>query len=366
MLFTEAERAEWKRRSDAEYVEQPGDTHSMRWARKDAVDLAFRNEKMARMRARPERVLLLLVTHTGERARVGITSEESWGEPALLEARHAAANTPETRWLVRTMLEAISKIPRSWGRSATMRFLRGTGKQKGTNYPGAGILSAERGWREYEATALAKMFHEGDFGSLFLSDVSADAYGEEGREIAEEGGNRFAATSKDRDDAFIAKLIGMLDAEGVKAPIIAGKPPPKPRKSKEFKPGDAVTQGNLRDVPTGAHLRMTVAEYPSGPKTGEFEATERTWEMVVESRETGSLRVRPVVSGKAFAPRDFQSRSLYKTGYDRPEVTTVYVGQWAGEVVDVEIARDAWKWTKTRKVRRKRVGTGYPEVFVPA
>lgn len=357
MLFTQEEAAEWKRREDEAYTERPGDTFDVRWARKTQISKAHLNEKVARMRARPERVLRAIVTHVGERARTGVTTEELWGDEALLAGRYAAANTPEARWIVREVLRALLKVPRSWAKSAATRFFRGTGKQAGAAYPGAGILSAERGWTQREAECVVEMFYEGDFGSLFMEDASVDPYGEEGREIREEGGNHWAATRKERNDTFIQDLITRLDGEGVAEPAVPVKPEKKPRKVKVFSTGEVVTQGNIRDVPTGAHLKMVAVKYVGQYAKGtDFSGEEHTFEMVLVSRETGKLVVRPVMKGKAFGGREMPSSNLYDSDYSRDEVSTTYVDMWTGEVLDVEVARGGWKPTSTRTVHRRREG----------
>jgi hypothetical protein len=365
MLFTDAEVAEWERREREAYAERPGDTWNSRWKRKSAISVSYRNEKLARMRARPERVLRAIVTHAGERARVGVTSDELWGDESLLAERYLRANTPETRWLVRTMLSALLVVPRSWALSATTRFFRGIGKQKDAKYPGAGLFSADRGWTEREVGALVAMFYSGEVGALFMEDVSVDSYGEDGHEVMEDGGNRFAATRKDRSDGFIRDLIDRLDAEGVVAPVVPAKPEPKPRKARTFAPGDVVTRTNLRDLPAGSHLRMVVVVYDYGHGAQEFGAQESTFEMVFVSRETGTAQMRPVMAGKAFASRLFPSSNLYAEGYNHNEVTTTYLGPWAGEVLEVEIAREHWKPVSSRRVRRRREGTYPDQKIVP-
>ena len=68
--------------------------------------------------------------------------------------------------------------------------------------------------------------------------------------------------------------------------------------------------------------------------------------MVSLNRETGKVTLRPVMKGKAFAERVLSSKLLYDKGSDR-EHKTEYRGQWAGEILDVEVK---WEPIKERIV----------------
>ena len=258
-------------------------------------------------------------------------------------------------------------MPRSWAKSATTRFFRGIGKQAKEPWaskPGAGVLGTDYGWKTRESEWFIGLFYGYWYGisiaDLFFSDDSPDCYGEDAAEIRDEGGNPFAATRKERDTSFIDTLLEILEKRGLADDIAApAEKVPKPRKVKEFKPGDVITSRNLRDLPEGAHLRWTFADYPHGHMArGNYDtiwtATLNTFEMVLVGRGTGYAQVRPIVDGRAFGVLDISSSKLYKEDWDWCEPVAEYLGQWDGEVIDVQIDRKAWK-PKKSKAKRKTV-----------
>lgn len=374
-LFTEKEMETWAAKKKEAQQDQPSDEifhrdsphpyNKSAWNRLQMIDNAWRVERLRRIRSRPDDVLNFLVVAFHERGSQPITWEDTFGKG--FGDRLTQADTPQVRRHLHDVLEGLRVVPRSWATSATTRFFRGIGKQgekPWSEKPGAGVLSKEHGWKTFEADWFVGLFYNSLMAGVFFTDDSIDPYGEEGREVLEEGGNRFAVTSNIRDDAFFDDLINRLAARGLAVDIV--KPevvPPKPRKVKVFQTGDVITEKNLRDLPTNSHLQWTVVQYPGGYRGQQpeiFEAEERTYELVVLERETGILKTRPVMSGKAFSPQEIVSSSLYKKRYDKNEVTATYLGPWTGETLDVEVAR----WTpKTRKVTRRRVGAFPDETY---
>lgn len=378
-LFTVEEMASWEARKVDARVELPGDEVFHRGSprpynksasdRAQAVDQAWRVERLRRIRGRPEDLLDMLLVAFREKGSMPITLEAVY---TGLGDRLKAADTAEIRKHIHTVLRGLKAIPRSWAKSATTRFFRGIGKQGEKPWaekPGAGVLSKDYGWKTFEAEWFVGLFYQGPMSGVFFADDSVDPYSEEGREVDEDGGNRFAATTKSRDDEFFDTLISILETRGLAADIDKPDiPAPKPHKVKVFKTGDVINAKNLRDLPAGSLVRLVVVTYPSGfrgpTSPVEFEAEECTYDLVLVEREPGELRVRPVMQGKAFASRQMTSTSLYRASYERNEVTATYIEPWAGEVLDVEIARDGWK-PKKRKVRRQREGKYPDDKYIP-
>lgn len=377
-LFSTAEMAAWEAKKTAARIHRPEDVvfradspnpyYQSVYDRLRAIESAWEVERLRRIRSRSDDLLNLLLVAFHERGSQAITWEDVY--EGGLGDRLSAANTPEVRKHVHTVLRGLKSVPRSWAKSATTRFFRGIGKQgepPWSEKPGAGVLSKDYGWRTFEAEWYVEFFYREPLNGVFFTDDSVNPYSEEGHEIDEEGGNRFAATTKSRDDEFFDTLISILEARGL-APDIdkPNIPPPKPHKAKVFAPGDVITSRNLRDLPKNAHVRWVVVEYADGymaRNTTEFEATERTYEFVLDDREPGHLQVRYVMQGKAFNPQKMSSSDLYKTtSYRHNEVQATYLGQWDGEVLDVEVK--GWKPKSTRKVRRRREGTEYPYQYV--
>jgi hypothetical protein len=377
-LFSAADMSLWDAKKAEARVARPSDEiyhptspnpyNKSANARVWAIESAWRVERLRRIRSRPDDVLNLLLVAFLEKGSTPITWEEVF--EGGLGDRLKTADTPETRKHVHTVLRGLKAVPRSWAKSATTRFFRGIGKQGESPWsekPGAGVLSKAYGWKTFEAEWFVELFYRDPMSGVFFADDSVDPYSEEGHEVDEEGGNRFAATTKSRDDEFFDTLIGLLEARGLAIEIDKPDiPAPKPHKPKVFQPGDVITARNLRDLPVGSHIRWIMTDYPYGsraPTTTEFETEERTYEFVLVERQPKELQVRPVMQGKAFGIRPMPSSILYKTDYSRDETEATYLGPWTGEVIDIEVSRDGWK-PKTKKTKRRREGTYPNEKFI--
>lgn len=344
-LFTAEDLAEWNARYDE--AKTPRDTDEFPYpnrqynaslqARVSAHHQAFKMERLRRIAARPEDVANLLLVAFHEKGTTPLSWDEAFGG---LGERLTAADTPETRKHVHAVLTALKTVPRSWAKSAATRFFRGTGAQgkpPWSNKPGAGVLSKDYDWKQYQAEWFMEFFYTGHFCDLFFPDDSPDCYGAEAYEIDEAGGNRFAATRKERDDEFFDALIGVLEARGLAQVIDKPDiPQPKPHKAKVFQPGDKVTTKNVRDLPSGSHIRFTLhLSGRAGPRGAEGHDVTRHYVLegvYVERKKPGLYEIRPLV-----APGVVVSPVLVnKWAFADAE----YIGPWGGQTLDgVEVKR---------------------------
>lgn len=345
-LFTPEETAEWerKRKKALEHVDGdkvyrpdgPNPYNESARRRVDAVMRTFEVEKLRRIRARPESVTDCLLVAFHEKGTEPLTWEDVFihGLPDRIDK----ANTPETRKHVHAVLGSLLHIPLSWGMSAATRFFRGTGKQgkpPWSDKPGAGILSKDYGWKGYEADWFMRFFYAWPFTDLFLKDDSPDCYGEEAAEIEEEGGDRWAATRKERDDDFIQSLLDILEKRGLADEIDKPDiPKPKPRKVKVFKPGSRIMTNTVRDLPEGSHFRFSIhlKEMKNRGEEGEKKITRHyAFEAVYKGRvKPGLYEVHPIVSGVATGLTHVPRRA-----FDDAE----YVGPWEGSIEEDFIAK---------------------------
>lgn len=361
-LFSAEEEAEWEARRQDALRERPGDDvhvrsdgskyNSSTWPRTRQVARSKKIARRNKMRARPEDILAVLLVGFQEKGSVSMSPEEIW-ETGLGD-RLKAANTPENRRHVYEIIQGLQQVPRSWATSATTRFFRGTGKQAKPPWsekPGAGLLSKDYGWTTDQTNWYVSLFYNSYFfDGIFFSDDSPDPYGAEGREVEEEGGDRWAATTKERDDSLFTSLLKLLEEQGLADAVPKPKVKKvKPRKAKTWKIGDKINSRNLRDLPQGALIKLEHGDYPWGwRKEEKFTAKIKVREMVFEGRETGTIKVRPVVEGRAFGKIDFSSSLLYKQDWQIPEAVATYEGQWEGETINVKVDKSSWGKTFKR------------------
>jgi len=355
-LFSPEEMFSWDQKRTEAKIERVGDTiyhpdspnphNASARTRVYRVGHSFTLTKLNRMADRPEAIvngLLIWFHHKG-------TEPVTWEDffERVVDPRLTVADNPTSRKLLHTVLSGLSKIPRSWGKSAAVRFFRGTGKQAtmGLKYPGLGVLGKEYDWKQREAEAMLSPFYYGLFSKLFMEDDSPDSYGEEASEIEEEGGNRWAATRKERDDEFFKTLLGILEARGldpdVEKPVLKA---PKPRKAKIFKPGDTIQARNVRDLPSGTHFRWTHKKRDTTrgtvDKPGKRVTRVRTYEGVYVARnKPGSYTLRPVMDDVAFGPK----KDCGSHVWDEAE----YIGTWSGTTVAAEVKE--WKPLKENRI----------------
>ncbi|MDE1970516.1 MAG: hypothetical protein KGI50_02985 [Patescibacteria group bacterium] len=332
-LFTEEEEAAYRAQRDRiEEQWQQNVYHSFDayWGELQACEEAEKKETIARVEARAEEFLNALIIFFGSRARKYIDFRSVFAEAEYVYALCVQYDTPEARRDAHTFLKAFSEAPRSWGRSAFMRFLRGIGKQRGASYYGAGMFSALQGWREREVEAFCRVLvsEECLYGHIFVS------YAHAGEEACEEDFDfeyiesdvQFKATRADRNVRFLECLCRMLEERGL------GDMPAKkaPREKKEhipkiFKAGDMIRARTLRDLPLPAHVRVPILRRNR-------DATEWTpdiLEMVVTRvPNRGGTCVCLIVDHDRKASREV----FYGFGYDKSLFDgATFLGLWTGE-----------------------------------
>ena len=284
-----------------------------------------------RVEAAPNLVLDLLLVCLHERMRQQFPTEQD-------TQRIAEANTPDNRQYLYLILSALQEVPLSWATSATTRFFRGTGKQAEMPWRtkvGFNLLSKDYGWTGDEATCFVNMFYERHIlGQGFFSNVSPDPYGEEGMEILDSGGNRFAATQVERNTAFISTLQSLLEARGLGAaptPTPVEVPKRAPRKAKVWAVGEAVTQRNYKDLPENALLKRVCkyARYNVFWEKDKIQSPDvDTFWCVYISSANRSACVWPVMREVAHKEITVPSTKLYKD--ERGLNVVTFEGIWGG------------------------------------
>ena len=171
-------------------------------------------------------------------------------------------------------------------------------------------------------------------GDLIMPDDSVDPYTEEGHEIDAEGGERFAATRKERDSDMLATLRGILEARGLGPELVMATPmPAKKRKPKTFKKGDKITSRMVRDVPEGSHFTWQFIRRQRN-KSGNMGERRVTFDAVYLKRvKPGVHVIRPIQEGVAFASKEMHAHLLGGKIFD----DATFVGPWTGKIMEVEV-----------------------------
>jgi hypothetical protein len=206
---------------------------------------------------------------------------DEWYDAAdggVWDSDYAAANTPENRRVLHTLLSAMVECPRTWARSAVVRHLRAQGKQKQTKYTGNGVLGARNAlaWKGDDVIGtMAVLMDTGELwdprnvrvaDALCVQCEGFDYYPSEAVWEAsyKTGANPFAFNHTKRNTRLLKQLCTTLEHMGLGPALTRPSPkgPAKARKAKVFKPGDKVTKGNARDLPLGAVLDMPKGHRP--------------------------------------------------------------------------------------------------------
>lgn len=369
IYFTEEEIASWEQKMEEAEKPRPGDEYDRYDRNKSAsrrvstFSSRWRREFLRRFANDPERAAELLIVALHEKTRTMLSEtalEDSWAE------RVKKADTAKHRRQAWEMLEAFKKIPRSWATSALTRFFRGNGKQgkgKWLQITGSGILGKDYGWKNREATSVVEMFYYGDLGAVLTEDLSPDCYGEEAGEVAEEGGNPFAATTIEKDLDFAEAIQEVLEERGL-GDDLEPLPSKKPKRTpKTFEPGDSITSRNVRDLPEGSHFRFTLHE--RNQDYSDRKTKIHTFEAVYVRRDRpGHYVLKPVMKGKVFAPvEDCTHHCFEEAEYIGPfedsslEALDIEIRKWEG----VKKARSEDGWTD-RAMRRYRKEHLLPQV----
>lgn len=306
------------------------------WNERECCRIAYDTKLTRLAKERPEDILnalLVCIDNKGEKY-VPFYSAFEHNDSEEISKSIQKADTPENRRWLYTILRALTEIPKSWAKSAFVRFLRGIGKQKDSKYHGAGLFGEKYGWTTRQIDSIcgiiASCYSGGSvsYASLFMSYADVQEEIDEADPEWEEvkGDERFAATRADRDVEFLNKLCSMLEEKGLSA--IATPAPQKPKKAhvpKEFKPGDVIRKNTIRDVPLPAHIRIPI-DKRNVDKDGNFVGDwyEDYIEKVVTKLGNGNgyMNSAYVVDGKAGAPNNFDRKSNMEGA--------IFLGKWTG------------------------------------
>lgn len=323
-LFTEAEIKEYRKKRAG-----------LKWEETKAVDEAYQIETVRRVHERPDEYLNALLIHVEKR---GAFYVDFYG--AFLYSDHSEwtsivkeSDIPNNRRTLHTILKALTQIPKSWARSAFVRFLRGIGKQRGSKYYGAGSLGPQYGWTGREVTAICEVI-AGDANPyakvlMFYADVQEEIEEADPDYEVVEYGTNFKATRVERDVEFLNVLCGILEKRGLAdTPTVQERKPTKPRTAKIFKSGDIIRKSNLRDLVLPAHVRVLIKKRVKGKKE---EWVPDALEQVVLAIRTGQYHSAFIVPDRleiAFTPpASFYSRDNL--------LGATYVGPWKGKIQKV-------------------------------
>jgi len=136
-------------------------------------------------------------------------------------------NTPVVRWWAKEILVTLSTARLSYGKSALVRLLKGTGKQK--NDKGAGVLSVDRGWKGKMVDDFANVFFQISDPILDRHSIGKytteyeEAYDKAEKEDDEETlekleASKWAMQSGHTNKEVFAYIIERLTAMGVEEP----------------------------------------------------------------------------------------------------------------------------------------------------
>ena len=268
-LFSDKELAQQKQRLDA-LRNAPGN-----YEQRSALRKAFQNEGVKRAQERHKEYLNALLVIVGSKCQQVPAFQDAFSKSSskAMQKLLKEYNTPRTRRELYTILRALGEIPKSWGKSAVVRFFRGIGKQKGAKYHGAGLFGTAYGYTQREVDALCTVLcgdrWDGNHYSQVMMtyiDVEQEIYDamQDGYEEIDYH-TQFYATRVERDKKFLEKLCDELESQGLApVPTPAAAKPKKVRKPKEFKDGDVIRKRHLRDLPLPAHVRIPVRKRDEG------------------------------------------------------------------------------------------------------
>lgn len=331
-LFTPEELAAYRRKhSNLQARERSKELQwPAYWAEKEALEKSHLAEKASRAKARLPDYLRGLVILTGKRGQEYVTFDALFqhSDDQELQSMFTGANTPENRRALHTILKALQVIPRSWARSAFVRFLRGIGKQRGSKLYGAGLFGVNFGWTEPQVIAVCNVLVDdrNPYSQVLMSFVDVQ---QELAEAAESDSEvvdsdvSFKATRVNRDTEFLGQLVAALEAEGL-APLPEAKEhkPTKQRKPKVFKPGDIIRESNLRDLPLPAHVEIPIERRAEGSQ----DWAPGTIEQVVTTLHPGYVTCYRIKDGRAYVRGWNEQRKDWLSG-------ATYLGPWTGEMV---------------------------------
>lgn len=316
------------------------------WDEQDAINKAHQIETIRRAQARPNDFLnglLVLVGNRGASYLEFDTAFDHSTDPKVTK-EIIAANTPEARRNLYTILRALTEVPKSWATSAFCRFLRGTGKQKDAKYHGAGTFGVRYGWKEQEVEQICRIItSRGMYADCLMSyaDVADEIHNADPDFEIVDYHTTFTATRVERDVTFLNTLCKLLEGQGLgPVPTPAPVKPKKARKIKVFKSGDIVRKKDLRDLPLPAHVRVAIERRA----TFDDPWTEDSLELVVIGLNDGGYFEYAVVTPNA------------KTAYKESEYCSTkrkdfidgatFLGKWTGEIAKKKIVSLKFSYRK--------------------
>lgn len=335
-LFSAEELAEWDASLEQAREVLPSDEVRGRWNEAREVRIRAFSQRwnlavLQKLVLRPDLPLIYLLARVAYRGNgpfdfshfVETLRDFRFDDPSTYLDRLQPALDPENIRLCHTLLTAMKHVPQSWAASALTRFFRKTGPQGQEPWAsrvGSGALSASQGWVQQETFSVANALYDFPIGDLIMVDLSPDPWGEIADEIADEGGEPFAATTKERNIAMIDTFLALLDPlDMAPAPIVA----PPIVKPKNWKQGDRVTAQNVIRLPSGSHVCFKQKGYVRGKPVDE------TRDMVyLERKGRGKYLIRPIVKGTAFASVEASSGIFNEA---------IYMGPWEGPILEVEV-----------------------------
>jgi hypothetical protein len=314
------------------------------WSQVEALRRAHLIEQVRRAQARPEDFLNGLITLVGKRGGQYIVFEHAFASAGSRDIKKLIkdADTPETRRSLYTILQALTEVPKSWATSAFVRFLRGTGKQKGSKYHGAGTFGSDYDWKEREVKGICDVMIGGHnpYSKVLVSyaDVEQEIRDAPDYEIIDYD-TQFKATRVERDVEFIEQLCKMLEARGLgPIPSPKAKKAKKARKPKNFKPGDIVRKSTLRDLPLPAHVRIPIERYDEPAK----QWVDATLEQVVIEIGTGRYHSALIQPGTKRAYPD------NPWAYKDDLYGATFLGKWEGSVAKKKKMKLKYRWRAKR------------------
>ncbi len=329
------------------------------WQDSEPIRKAWLVKQVQRAQARPDEYingLLVLVGSRGTQYLDFLGAFSKNDEPDVVAAVKAN-DTPEARRNLYTILRALTEIPKTWAKSALIRFLRGTGKQKGSKYHGAGTFGTDYGWKGNEVENICEVIAGGEgyaaanYCSVLMNyrdlyDDISQAANNDYEEIDIDARNY--ATNVDRDIEFLKECCDILEVRGLgPVPKPTPKKAKKPRKVKEFKSGDIIRKGTLRDLPLPAHVQVPIQRYDEENK--QWLDGHVMEQVVIALGNHGYYQCALVdpQTGRAY-PMNAYSSSEPKDDL----VGATYLGAWTKPIAKKKILKPKFQWRAVARARR--------------
>ncbi len=305
------------------------------WGNVEGLRKTIRIETVNRVEKRAEEFLNALLVLVGSRGTQGVDFREAFSQSDTKELKELVSlhDTPIARRNLLTIFRALIEVPKSWGRSAFLRFLRGRGKQKGAKYHGAGMFGTDYGWKEDEVALFCDVIAGGRYDNQAPYAAVLVSYADVEEEIREEDPDfevtdhvtALMATHAERNIPFLERLCTILEIRGLSEVKAHQETAPKKEHiPKIFKSGDVIRKNTLRDLPLPAYVRIPIERLDEKSKqwiSGHLE------QVVMVLGGNGSYMGLPVgKDGKAY-------KGSYNWEHKSWLEGAVYLGPWNGEIV---------------------------------